>query len=64
MQNLSAQLTGMIMRFYPSNKSRDDELVLGSWEGNPLDIYTSLITGINVENVMILEKEKLTVPVI
>ncbi|MGI6767635.1 MAG: glycoside hydrolase family 28 protein [Bacilli bacterium] len=34
-------------------KSRDDELVLGSWEGNPLDIYTSLITGINVENVMI-----------
>lgn len=34
-------------------RSSDDELVLGSWEGNPLDIYTSLITGINVENVMI-----------
>lgn len=28
-----------------------DEYYLGSWEGNPLDSYTSIITGINVQNV-------------
>lgn len=29
------------------------EYNLGSWEGNPLDIFTSMITGINVSNVLI-----------
>ena len=31
-----------------------DEYNLGSWEGNPLDIFASIITGINVENVKII----------
>jgi polygalacturonase len=30
-----------------------DEYYLGSWEGNPLDTFTSVITGINVQNVTI-----------
>ena len=29
---------------------------LGSWEGNPLDSYTALIQGINIENVNIIGK--------
>ncbi len=37
-------------------RSKEDELIIGSWEGNPLDIYTSLITGLNVENVNIFGK--------
>ena len=32
----------------------DEEYYLGSWEGNPLDSYTALIQGINVENVNII----------
>ena len=31
-----------------------EEYYLGSWEGNPLDTYTALIQGINVENVKII----------
>ena len=31
-----------------------NEEYLGSWEGNPLDSFTSLITGINVKNIKIL----------
>lgn len=31
-----------------------DEYNLGTWEGNPLDCFASLITGINVENVNII----------
>ncbi|MCR5112978.1 MAG: glycoside hydrolase family 28 protein [Acholeplasmatales bacterium] len=31
-----------------------DEYNLGSWEGNPLDMFASIITGINVENVNII----------
>jgi len=31
-----------------------DEYNLGSWEGNPLDCFASIITGINVENVNII----------
>ena len=31
-----------------------DEYNLGSWEGNPLDCFASIITGINVENVKII----------
>ncbi|MBR6071294.1 MAG: glycoside hydrolase family 28 protein [Acholeplasmatales bacterium] len=31
-----------------------DEYNLGSWEGNPLDTFASIITGINVENVNII----------
>jgi polygalacturonase len=34
--------------------SQDTEYYLGSWEGNPLDTYTALIQGINVENVSII----------
>ncbi len=30
-----------------------DEYNLGSWEGNPLDTFASIITGINVDNVVI-----------
>lgn len=33
-----------------------DEYNLGSWEGNPLDCFASIITGINVENVNIIGK--------
>jgi len=33
-------------------RNKNDELILGTWEGNPLPIYTSLITGINVQNIM------------
>ncbi len=31
-----------------------DEYNLGSWEGNPLDCFASIITGINIENVNII----------
>jgi polygalacturonase len=31
----------------------EGEYYLGSWEGNPLDTFTSLITGVNVSNVVI-----------
>lgn len=31
----------------------DSEIVLGSWEGNPLPSYTSLITGLNCKNIRI-----------
>lgn len=31
----------------------NDEYNLGSWEGNPLDCFSAIITGINVENVII-----------
>ena len=31
-----------------------DEYNLGSWEGNPLDCFASIITGVNVENVKII----------
>ena len=33
-----------------------DEYNLGSWEGNPLDCFASIITGINVSNVKIIGK--------
>ncbi|MDE5715623.1 MAG: glycoside hydrolase family 28 protein [Anaeroplasmataceae bacterium] len=33
-----------------------DEYNLGSWEGNPLDCFASIITGIHVENVKIIGK--------
>ena len=33
-----------------------DEYNLGSWEGNPLDCFASIITGINIENVKIIGK--------
>ena len=29
------------------------EYNLGTWEGNPLPMFTGIITGINVENVII-----------
>ena len=35
---------------------------LGSWEGNPLDMFSAIVCGINVENVV---KERLTaVPIL
>lgn len=37
---------------YTSDES--DEYNLGSWEGNPLDCFASIITGVNVENVNII----------
>ena len=33
-----------------------DEYNLGSWEGNPLDCFASIITGVNVSNVKIIGK--------
>ncbi len=42
-------LPGMI---YTSNEK--DEYNLGSWEGNPLDTFASILTGINVDNVKII----------
>lgn len=33
-----------------------DELLLGTWEGNPLDMFASLITGIGVKNVTLTGK--------
>lgn len=33
-----------------------DEYNLGSWEGNPLDCFASIITGINAENIKIIGK--------
>ena len=30
-----------------------DEMNLGTWEGNPLDMYAALFTGVNVEDVII-----------
>ena len=41
-------LPGMIQSY-----DEKDEYNLGSWEGNPLDCFTGIITGINVENVVI-----------
>lgn len=41
-------LPGMIQSY-----DERDEYNLGSWEGNPLDIFTSMITGIDVSNVVI-----------
>jgi len=35
------------------NYDETEEYNLGSWEGNPLDTFASIITGINVENVVI-----------
>ena len=42
-------LPGMV---YTSDET--DEYNLGSWEGNPLDTFASIITGINVSNVNII----------
>ena len=36
------------------DNDKNEEYYLGSWEGNPLDSFTSLITGINVKNIKIL----------
>jgi polygalacturonase len=36
--------------------SNQDEYYLGSWEGNPLSSYASLLTGIDVENIDIIGK--------
>lgn len=41
-------LPGMIQSY-----DEKDEYNLGTWEGNPLDCFTGIITGINVENVVI-----------
>ena len=42
-------LPGMIL-----TSDANGEYNLGSWEGNPLDCFASLITGINVSNVSII----------
>lgn len=31
----------------------ENEYILGSWEGNPLDTFASVITGINIKNVIL-----------
>jgi len=45
-----------ILPGYTMTTDESDEYYLGTWEGNPLDSYASLITGINVENVSIIGK--------
>lgn len=50
-RNLYPILPGMI---YTTDEK--DEYNLGSWEGNPLDCFASIITGINVKNVNIIGK--------
>ena len=30
----------------------EKEYLLGTWEGDPLDMFAAIITGINVENVV------------
>lgn len=37
-----------------TENEKDEEYYLGTWEGNPLDSFSSIITGINVENVKII----------
>ncbi len=39
---------------YITRTDETDEVFIGTWEGNPLDMYASLITGIHVENVSII----------
>ena len=34
--------------------TKDEDYLLGTWEGNPLDAYASFITGIEVEDVRII----------
>ena len=41
-------LPGMIQ-----STDETDDLNLGSWEGNPLDMYAAMITGVNAEDVVI-----------
>ena len=41
------------------DNDKNEEYYLGSWEGNPLDSFTSLITGINVKNIKILGRGRL-----
>lgn len=48
-RNLYPILPGMI---YTTDEK--DEYNLGTWEGNPLDCFASIITGINVKNVNII----------
>jgi len=45
-----------ILPGYTIANNERDEYLLGTWEGNPLDMFASLITGINVENVNIVGK--------
>ena len=45
--------TGSILPGYVTDPY-GEEYYLGSWEGNPLDTYTALIQGINVEHVNII----------
>lgn len=40
-----------ILPGYTMTTDETDEYYLGTWEGNPLDSYASLITGIHVKNV-------------
>lgn len=40
-----------ILPGFVETSDEKDEYYLGSWEGNPLDSYASIITGINVKNV-------------
>ena len=48
-QNHYAVLPGVT---FPTGEGED--LLLGSWEGNPLDLFSSALTGIGVEDVRII----------
>ncbi len=45
-----------ILPGYTLANNEEEEYLLGTWEGNPLDMFASLITGIGVKNVNIIGK--------
>lgn len=53
LQYIGSFLQGAILPGY-TTRPDGDEYYLGSWEGNPLDSYTALIQGIQIENVQII----------
>lgn len=52
LSNLTKE-TGAILPGYTVT-SNQEEYYLGSWEGNPLDTFSALIQGINVNNIKII----------
>ncbi len=53
---LQAETDRNLYPIYPGLIESNDETSeynLGTWEGNPLPMYTGIITGVNVENVII-----------
>ncbi len=45
-----------VFRGIYSNTEKNKELILGTWEGDAMNMYAGIITGINVQNVVIYGK--------